>query len=184
MIYTYDLGDNWEHGVVLEKRLPAEPHTTYPILRRWPACLPAGGLRRVHDLLDALNDPSHPRHQELCDWSSIPKPFRSIRSIGASQLDADTATPLLGKHPCCSRLPEGSINYSQKGLGVRLRRREPDVLIKSAWRVDPTLIPDEEVPLVQEGVQTWRRREVDPALAPYLRTEPNGSVRRKPFLAR
>jgi len=57
-------------------------------------------------------------------------------------------------------------------------------LIKSAWRVDSTLIPDEEVPLVQEGVQTWRRREVDPALAPHLRTEPNGSARRKPSLAR
>ncbi len=31
MIYTYDLGDSWGHSVVLEKRLPEEPHATYPI---------------------------------------------------------------------------------------------------------------------------------------------------------
>jgi hypothetical protein len=30
MIYTYDLGDSWEHGIVLEKQLPRNP--TLPIL--------------------------------------------------------------------------------------------------------------------------------------------------------
>lgn len=71
MIYTYDLGDNWEHGVVLEKRLPAEPHTTYPICTDGQlACPPddCGGIPGYYDLLDALAEPGHPRHEELQDW--------------------------------------------------------------------------------------------------------------------
>ena len=27
VVYTYDMGDSWEHGIVLEKRLPADPGT-------------------------------------------------------------------------------------------------------------------------------------------------------------
>ena len=30
-IYTYDMGDSWEHGIVLEKCLPIDPGTAYPI---------------------------------------------------------------------------------------------------------------------------------------------------------
>ncbi|RSK28791.1 plasmid pRiA4b ORF-3 family protein [Bacillus sp. HMF5848] len=29
-VYTYDFGDNWEHDIVLEKKLPADPNMTYP----------------------------------------------------------------------------------------------------------------------------------------------------------
>jgi hypothetical protein len=32
-VYTYDFGDSWEHGIVVEKRLPPEPG------RGYPACL-------------------------------------------------------------------------------------------------------------------------------------------------
>jgi hypothetical protein len=71
MIYTYDLGDNWEHGIALEKKLTAEPHTTYPICTDGQlACPPddCGGIPGYYDLLDALADPSHPRHEEVSDW--------------------------------------------------------------------------------------------------------------------
>ena len=30
-IYTYDFGDSWEHGIILEKCLPPVPDTTYPL---------------------------------------------------------------------------------------------------------------------------------------------------------
>jgi hypothetical protein len=72
MIYTYDFGDNWEHGILLEKQLVAEPHTTYPICTDGQfACPPEDcrGIPGYYDLLDALADPSHPRHEELCDWT-------------------------------------------------------------------------------------------------------------------
>jgi hypothetical protein len=29
--YTYDFGDSWEHSLVLEKRLPVDPNTAYPV---------------------------------------------------------------------------------------------------------------------------------------------------------
>jgi hypothetical protein len=71
MIYTYDLGDSWEHSILLEKRLSAELNTTYPICTDGRfACPPedCGGLPGYYDLLDALGNTSHPRHEELCDW--------------------------------------------------------------------------------------------------------------------
>jgi hypothetical protein len=71
MIYTYDLGDSWEHSILLEKRLSPEPHSTYPICTEGQlACPPedCGGIPGYYDLIDALADSSHPRHEELCDW--------------------------------------------------------------------------------------------------------------------
>jgi hypothetical protein len=71
MIYTYDFGDNWEHVIVLEKQLLAEPQTIYPACTDGQlACPPedCGGIPGYYDLLDALADPSHQRHEELCDW--------------------------------------------------------------------------------------------------------------------
>ncbi len=71
MIYTYDLGDSWEHSVLLEKRQDPEPNTIYPIcIDGQLACPPedCGGVPGYYDLLDAFADPSHPRHEEVCDW--------------------------------------------------------------------------------------------------------------------
>ena len=31
LIYTYDLGDSWEHAIVLEKQLPVDPNASYPV---------------------------------------------------------------------------------------------------------------------------------------------------------
>jgi hypothetical protein len=71
MIYTYDFGDSWEHGIVLEKQLPAGPDITYPVCTDGKlACPPedCGGIPGFYDLLDALDDPNHERHEELTDW--------------------------------------------------------------------------------------------------------------------
>jgi len=71
MIYTYDFGDGWEHGVVLEKQLPAEPDTTYPVCTDGKlACPPedCGGIPGYYNLLDALADPQHLEHEEMREW--------------------------------------------------------------------------------------------------------------------
>jgi hypothetical protein len=71
MIYTYDFGDSWEHGIALEKQLPGDPNTTYPVCTDGQlACPPedCGGIPGFYDLLDALADPNHERHEELSDW--------------------------------------------------------------------------------------------------------------------
>jgi hypothetical protein len=70
-VYTYDFGDSWEHGIVVEKRLPPEPG------RGYPACLAGerhgppedcGGLPGFYKLLEAISDPAHEQHEELRDW--------------------------------------------------------------------------------------------------------------------
>lgn len=70
-IYTYDLGDTWEHSIVLEKRLPVASTMVYPIcIDGQLACPPedCGGIPGFYDLLNALRDPTHEQHQELKDW--------------------------------------------------------------------------------------------------------------------
>jgi hypothetical protein len=57
-IYTYDFGDSWEHGIVLEKRLPVEQNITYPVCTDGQlACPPedCGGIPGFYDLVEALN---------------------------------------------------------------------------------------------------------------------------------
>jgi hypothetical protein len=71
VIYTYDFGDSWEHGIVLEKRLPTDPNTTYPVCSDGQlACPPedCGGVPGFYDLVEAITDPNHDRHEELRDW--------------------------------------------------------------------------------------------------------------------
>ena len=70
-IYTYDLGDSWEHSIVLQKRLPAAPTLAYPMCTEGQlACPPedCGGIGGFYDLLEALRDPTHEQHEELRKW--------------------------------------------------------------------------------------------------------------------
>ena len=71
MIYAYDFGDSWEHGILLEKQLLADPDTTYPVCTDGKlACPPedCGGIPGYYNLLDALADPQNPEHEEMRDW--------------------------------------------------------------------------------------------------------------------
>lgn len=70
-VYTYDMGDSWEHSIVLEKRLPVDPNLKYPAcLGGERACPPedCGGIPGYYDLLEARRDPTDPRHAELLGW--------------------------------------------------------------------------------------------------------------------
>ena len=69
--YTYDFGDSWEHAIVLEKQLPVLPDMSGPVcIDGNLACPPedCGGIPGFYELLDALADPRHERHEELRDW--------------------------------------------------------------------------------------------------------------------
>jgi len=51
----YDFGDNWEHGIVLEKRLPVDPDVNYPLCTGGErACPPedCGGIYGFYDHLE------------------------------------------------------------------------------------------------------------------------------------
>jgi hypothetical protein len=69
--YLYDMGDSWEHEVLVEKLIEPEPGT--PILQCLGgegACPPedSGGVWGYYDKLDALKDPDHEIHDEAVDW--------------------------------------------------------------------------------------------------------------------
>lgn len=69
--YEYDFGDGWEHEVVVEEVLAADPSGRYPwVLAGKRACPPedCGGIPGYFTLLAALADPAHPEHGELSDW--------------------------------------------------------------------------------------------------------------------
>lgn len=74
--YEYDLGDSWEHEVVLEKLVPAEPGGRYPAcLDGERACPPedCGGTSGYEQLIDTLADPNHPDHHDMLQWLGIEK---------------------------------------------------------------------------------------------------------------
>ena len=69
--YTYDFGDSWEHRIALEKRVRADPETIYPVcIAGEMACPPedCGGIPGYHELLEAIRDPGHERHEEMLEW--------------------------------------------------------------------------------------------------------------------
>ncbi|MGE0825652.1 MAG: plasmid pRiA4b ORF-3 family protein [Candidatus Binatia bacterium] len=71
LVYEYDFGDGWEHEVVLEKILSPEAGVAYPrCISGQRACPPedCGGVWGYANLLEALQDPEHPEHEELSEW--------------------------------------------------------------------------------------------------------------------
>ncbi|MBX3640628.1 MAG: plasmid pRiA4b ORF-3 family protein [Nitrosomonas sp.] len=71
LIYNYDYGDSWEHEVLLEKILPFKHDMTLPqCIKGKRACPPEdiGGIPGYALFLEAINDPSHPEHEEMHEW--------------------------------------------------------------------------------------------------------------------
>jgi Plasmid pRiA4b ORF-3-like protein len=70
-VYTYDFGDGWEHGITVEKILPADPGCAYPTCVDGKQHGPpedCGGVPGFYNLLDAIGDPTHDQHEELLGW--------------------------------------------------------------------------------------------------------------------
>jgi hypothetical protein len=70
-IYEYDFGDSWEHEIVVEKILPPGPGVKYPVcVEGARACPPedCGGTWGYESLLEALQDPNHPEHEDMREW--------------------------------------------------------------------------------------------------------------------
>ncbi len=69
--YMYDLGDCWEHEILVEKILLPEKGVRYPVcLAGKRACPPedCGGAPGYDSLLEILKDPSHPEHDHMFAW--------------------------------------------------------------------------------------------------------------------
>jgi hypothetical protein len=84
--YTYDFGDNWEHEILVEDLLDADPDTHYPILvAAKGACPPedSGGPWGYANLRAILADPNHDEHQDTLEWLGLDN---------ASEFDPATVT--------------------------------------------------------------------------------------------
>lgn len=69
--YIYDMGDGWEHEILVEKMLEPDSDTRYPVcIKGKRACPPedCGGVWGYADFLEAIGDPQHAEHQELLEW--------------------------------------------------------------------------------------------------------------------
>jgi hypothetical protein len=70
-VYTYDMGDNWEHLIQVEKTLSAEKGVRYPhCVAGERACPPedCGGPWGYEEFLEAIRDPKHEQHEDLLEW--------------------------------------------------------------------------------------------------------------------
>jgi len=71
-IYEYDLGDSWQHDVLIENVEHPEPGRRYPVcLEGSHACPPedVGGIGGFYEFLQTIADPDHPEHQNSLEWA-------------------------------------------------------------------------------------------------------------------
>lgn len=87
--YTYDFGDWWEHELVVEDILTADPDERYPVCVQGERAAPPediGGPSGYRRLLAAIADPNHPDHRVLREW---------VGSFDPTAFDAQRACTLL-----------------------------------------------------------------------------------------
>ncbi len=88
-VYIYDFGDYWEHKIELVSVID-DYVGQLPIVTKFrKSCPPedCGGIYGYYELLEALDNPSHPQHSEFTRW---------IENIGYSdEYDVDTVNEIL-----------------------------------------------------------------------------------------
>jgi len=70
--YDYDFGDNWQHEVLFEGIVRAEPRRKYPVcLEGARACPPedVGGVWGYAVFVEAIQNPEHEDHDGLLEWA-------------------------------------------------------------------------------------------------------------------
>ncbi|KAL9551959.1 hypothetical protein MBANPS3_004009 [Mucor bainieri] len=71
MMYTYDMGDNWDHEIVLLEVLPVDRAQTYPQCIGGANACPiedSGSLQGYEGLLQTLSNPNDPEFEEVSSW--------------------------------------------------------------------------------------------------------------------
>jgi hypothetical protein len=69
--YLYDMGDNWQHTLHIEKALSADPEVAYPRLVGGAGRCPpedCGGIPGFYAFLEAIEDPHHPDYEDRLEW--------------------------------------------------------------------------------------------------------------------
>jgi hypothetical protein len=71
LIYEYDFGDGWQHGLLCEEFVELDAHASYAICTEGArACPPedSGGPHAYDDLMRVLKNPKHKDYAEMRDW--------------------------------------------------------------------------------------------------------------------
>ena len=67
--YLYDFGDCWAHNILVEKVLPFEDGIRYPACLNGKRSAPPEDCGDYEYFLEVLEDPEHPDHEHLMEWS-------------------------------------------------------------------------------------------------------------------
>lgn len=73
-VYTYDFGDSWDHVILFEKELSADPNKTYPLcIAGENACPPedCGGVGGYDNLQEVLKNPKNPGYKDMLEWLGL-----------------------------------------------------------------------------------------------------------------
>jgi hypothetical protein len=74
--YAYDFGDNWQHVLELEDKMPPSAEADYPLCAGGERSAPpedVGGVSGYEEFLEALFDPGHEEHEHMKSW--VGRPF-------------------------------------------------------------------------------------------------------------
>lgn len=78
IVYEYDMGDSWEHLIIVEEVLQPGERADHPTcLAGARACPPedVGSTSGYENFLAAIKDAKHPEHKDMLEW--IGRPFDS-----------------------------------------------------------------------------------------------------------
>lgn len=90
--YEYDFGDGWEHEILFEGVVPADPNAKYPLcVEGARACPPedCGGVWGYGDFLEAISNKKHKEHESMMEWAG--------GWFDPEEFDAATATKAMKK---------------------------------------------------------------------------------------
>ena len=74
IVYEYDFGDGWQHAVTLVDTVEAEKGVIYHRLTKGKSACPpedCGGPWGYTELRDALNNPKHPKYEDMREWMNM-----------------------------------------------------------------------------------------------------------------
>lgn len=95
--YTYDLGDDWQHRVEIEKILP-EYEFDYPMVLKYKGNTPyedCGGIYGYYHLFKVLDDPEDEEYEQMKEW---------VRSMPYDEYDLEQVNRELKNHPLSRKI--------------------------------------------------------------------------------
>jgi hypothetical protein len=161
LTYVYDLGDCWEHELLLEAIVMRCSDLAYPrCIAGERNCPPedAGGIDGYTAYVEAMADPNHEKQEEMMMWrgpfdserfsveeinQELASKFRSKPKTGAPPSEAVKPTPSVNTHRLATTLVRRIIPQKQptpvkpdETVRLELNQRERDLIISHTFADD------------------------------------------------